>query len=294
MARKPPPQPAVAPKLRLTVDEKRAGIARLAKRLEEVKAFDVQGMTQYRPPELDALAASISQALERTFGENTADTKRFMEAADLFWRPVLVAAGRPHPVSVAQGAMKMKLARSQALLEMAIQGLHEEIGEQEQLAPPSDVPEIARRNHSKVFVVHGHDEAAKLAVARFLGQLGLEAIILSEQPDQGLTIIEKFERDADQVGFAVVLLTPDDIAGSASAPAQAARARQNVIFELGYFAGKLGRGRACLLRKGEVEIPSDLYGVIYTEMDAADGWKLKLVKEMKAAKLEFDANKVWG
>jgi predicted nucleotide-binding protein len=79
----------------------------------------------------------------------------------------------------------------------------------------------------------------------------------------------------------------------ASAATQVSRARQNVIFELGYFAGKLGRGRACLLRKGDVEIPSDLYGVIYTDMDAAEGWKIKLVKEIKAAGLSFDANKVW-
>ena len=65
------------------------------------------------------------------------------------------------------------------------------------------------------------------------------------------------------------------------------------MFELGYFAAKLGRGRTCLLRKGDVEIPSDLYGVIYTELDAGDGWKMKLVKEMKAAGLIFDANKAW-
>jgi hypothetical protein len=63
------------------------------------------------------------------------------------------------------------------------------------------------------------------------------------------------------------------------------RVRQNVIFELGYFAGALGRGRVCLLRKGDVEIPSDLYGVVYTEVDAADGWKGRLVQELKAAKL---------
>jgi predicted nucleotide-binding protein len=64
--------------------------------------------------------------------------------------------------------------------------------------------------------------------------------------------------------------------------------------ELGYFAGKLGRGRACLLRKGDVEIPSDLYGVIYTELDDSDGWKLKLVRELKAAGLDFDANLMWA
>jgi predicted nucleotide-binding protein len=72
-------------------------------------------------------------------------------------------------------------------------------------------------------------------------KIELEAIILHEQPDQGLTIIEKFETYASQVGFAVVLLTPDDLGGPASAPAQSARARQNVIFELGYFVGKLAR-----------------------------------------------------
>jgi predicted nucleotide-binding protein len=90
-----------------------------------------------------------------------------------------------------------------------------------------------------------------------------------------------------------VLLTPDDLAKSAKSDTPDPRARQNVIFELGFFAGKLGRGRVCLLRKGHVEIPSDLYGVIYTEMDSADGWQTKLVKELKAAKLDFDANKLW-
>ncbi|MNQ69236.1 putative nucleotide-binding protein containing TIR-like domain protein [compost metagenome] len=72
-----------------------------------------------------------------------------------------------------------------------------------------------------------------------------------------------------------------------------ARARQNVIFELGFFAGKLGRGRVCLLRKGQVEIPSDLFGVIYTDMDSAEAWKMKLVRELKAAQLDFDATKFW-
>ena len=123
-------------------------------------------------------------------------------------------------------------------------------------------------------------------------KLKLEPIVLREQPDQGRTIIEKFETYAGEVGFAVVLLTPDDIARDGD-PTGASRARQNVIFELGYFVGRLGRGRACLLRKGEVEIPSDLYGVIYTDLDSAEGWKIKLAKELKAANLDFDANLIW-
>ena len=141
--------------------------------------------------------------------------------------------------------------------------------------------------------MHGHDESALQGLARFLEKLGLEAIILREQVDQGRTIIEKFEANAGDVGFAVVLLTPDDVGSAVAAKEPNARARQNVIFELGYFSGKLGRGKVCLLRKGSVEIPSDLFGVIYTDMDPAEGWQTKLVRELKAAGLKFDANRLW-
>ena len=191
-------------------------------------------------------------------------------------------------------ARQEDVARSVRILESVV-------GRLDLYPEPSEAASVARsaaavavpRNFSKVFVVHGHDEAALQVVARFLEQLGLEAIILREQPDRGRTIIEKFEDCANEVGFAVVLLTPDDLAHTEGASHEANRARQNVIFELGYFTGKLGRGRACLLRKGDVEIPSDLYGVIYTELDAAGGWKMTLVREMKAARLDFDANRMW-
>jgi predicted nucleotide-binding protein len=160
-------------------------------------------------------------------------------------------------------------------------------------AQPGGPAPVAAPDLSKVFVVHGHDEGALQAMARFLEKIGLQAIVLREQPDQGLTTIEKFEACASEVGFAVVLLTPDDLGGPAATEVQQSRARQNVIFELGYFVGSLGRGRACLLRKGEVEIPSDLVGVIYTDMDhPAEGWKVKLARELKAAQFEFDADKV--
>jgi len=154
-------------------------------------------------------------------------------------------------------------------------------------------PRLIMPTSNKIFIVHGHDDGALQSLARFLEKLKLEVIILKEQPNQGRTIIEKFEVSADEVGYAVVLLTPDDVASTSVATGQSQRARQNVIFELGYFAGKLARGRVCLLRKGDVEIPSDLFGVVYTEMDAADGWKAALVKELKAAKLDFDANRMW-
>jgi predicted nucleotide-binding protein len=148
------------------------------------------------------------------------------------------------------------------------------------------------QGRSKVFVVHGHDDGAREGVARFLEKIGLTAIILAEQPNRGRTIIEKFVDYAREVGFAVVLLTPDDLGGAAADEAQKSRVRQNVVFELGYFVGSLGRGRACLLRRGEVEIPSDLYGVVYTTIDSGNGWKIELARELKDAGFEFDADKV--
>ncbi|MBI2861494.1 MAG: nucleotide-binding protein [Chloroflexi bacterium] len=142
----------------------------------------------------------------------------------------------------------------------------------------------------KVFIVHGHDELAKESVARLVEKLDFKAIVLHEQPDQGRTIIEKFENYAD-AAFAVVLLTPDDFGGE-SADALRPRARQNVILEMGFFIGRLGRNRVCALEKGDIERPSDLSGVIWIRMDAEGAWKLLLGKEMREAGLSVDLNKI--
>lgn len=148
------------------------------------------------------------------------------------------------------------------------------------------------RNRNRVFVIHGHDEAARETVARFLEKLGLEPVILHEQANKGRTIIEKFEDLAD-VAFAVVLLTPDDMGGLKDEQTEPkSRARQNVILELGFFLGKFGRQRVCPLTKGDVETPSDYDGVVYTKLDDAGAWKMKLVQELRAADFDVDANKV--
>lgn len=145
----------------------------------------------------------------------------------------------------------------------------------------------------RVFIVHGHDETAKLAVARFVERLDLGAIILDEQPSESLTIIEKFERYANDVDFAIVLMTPDDVgAPMQQKDALKLRARQNVIFELGYFFHALGRRGVCALYKEGVELPSDIYGVVYVLMDEFDAWQLTLAREMKQAGLSFDLNKL--
>lgn len=143
---------------------------------------------------------------------------------------------------------------------------------------------------NRVFVVHGHDEGAREAVARFLEKLGFEAIILHEQANQGRTIIEKIEAYSD-VGFAVVLLTPDDYGGKTGGPSQP-RARQNVILELGYFVGHLGRGHVCALMRGEIEVPTDWSGVVYQPMDSGGGWKGALAKELAVLGHDIDWSKV--
>ncbi|WP_129127024.1 TIR domain-containing protein [Geomonas oryzae] len=146
---------------------------------------------------------------------------------------------------------------------------------------------------NRVFVVHGHDSLAKTDVARTLEKVGLEAIILHEQPNEGKTIIEKFERDAKQVSFAVVLLTPDDIGYPINKPdVQKPRARQNVVLELGYFSGVLGRSNVCVLYKGEVEIPTDYLGVVYINMDEGGAWRFNLAKELRQAGLKADLNRL--
>jgi|JTFN01.1.fsa_nt_gb predicted nucleotide-binding protein len=162
----------------------------------------------------------------------------------------------------------------------------DQTGAQELTSIPERKPSSAR----KVFVVHGHDEAAKEGMARFLERIGFEAVILHEQASGNRTVIEKIEAHSD-VGFAVVLLTPDDIGGAANAESQP-RARQNVILELGYFVGLLGRSRVAVFRKGEVEVPSDFGGVVYVDLDGGGAWKQTLGKELEEAGFQIDWNQI--
>ena len=146
-------------------------------------------------------------------------------------------------------------------------------------------------DRSKVFIVHGHDNEAKLEVARFITKIGFEPIILHEQVSASKTIIEKIEAYSD-VGFGVVIYTPCDVgAKSGAAESLNGRARQNVVFEHGFLIGKLGRANVCPLVKGNVETPNDISGVVYTSMDNAN-WQLELAKELREAGYSVDMNKV--
>ncbi len=151
----------------------------------------------------------------------------------------------------------------------------------------------SKQMSNEVFIVHGHDDAAKQEMARTLEKAGFKAIILHEQPDGGRTIIEKIERFTN-VAFAVVLYTECDLgrAKEDNLDAEQYRARQNVVFEHGYLIGKLGRSKVCAFVKGNVETPGDISGVVYTAMDVNGAWKIQLANNMKDAGLDVDLNEL--
>jgi predicted nucleotide-binding protein len=220
-------------------------------------------------------------ALESAFGSDSPNVRAFQSVKDF-------AFGGGNETEWERDRAR-RMDERLSLLE----GLIELLETETKLAKPSgDAPSQAQLGH-RVFLVHGHDEAVLHGVARFVQGLGIEVVILREQPNKGRTIIEKFIEHATNVGFAIVLLTGDDRGGAKTAAfeVQLLRARQNVILELGFFLGKLGRMRVCALYQKDVEIPSDYSGVLFVPFDDAGGWKLALAKEMKSAGLPIDINK---
>ena len=181
-------------------------------------------------------------------------------------------------------ACKSGLVKSKAVFEVYLEELKE-----------NDVTQADKNTQnnniskSKVFVVHGHDEALKQEVARLIEKQGLETIILSEQANHGKTIIEKFEENTD-VGAAICLFTGDDYGKAKDTVDNHLRARQNVVFEAGYFMGKLGRENVILIANSEIEIPSDLQGVVYTNDKS---WRIDVLKELREIGYTIDFNRAF-
>jgi predicted nucleotide-binding protein len=289
--RTPPrtPQPA-----RLTSEDKRAGIGKLEKRLRDLRAFEVKSLKESTSPALTALEHAVQATLADIFGSDTTDASRYRSAGQLRHYPVLSFSMNRGQTGPSIGEIHRDVAahieNAIAMIEGIVARFREDLEEDDGGGAEARA-EVRAESTRRVFVVHGHDQGTKETVARFLSQLDLEPIILHEQPSGGRTIIEKFE-DYSDVAFAVVVLTPDDHGGPAGAITQA-RARQNVILELGFFLGRLGRARVCALKKGEVEVPTDFAGVVYTTIDDAGGWKVELAKEISASGIEIDFNKVF-
>ena len=291
MARRPSPPPP-APKKTLTPDEMRSGITRLQKRIEELGAFDPSKMTENHPSELEGLSTSIQTTLARVFGDGTTDYQRFLPATELQWSPptFYVSGVPPTPLSDYIKGVTYNRERSLVTLREAVRALEEDLAES--TAGPAEESRAPHRTPSrKVFLVHGRDDGAKSEVARFLSKIGLEEIILHERPNVGRHLLTKFQEESEGASFAVVLITPDD-EGGLSGGALKKRARQNVVFELGFFIGKLGAAHVAALMKGDVEKPSDFEGVGYITLDPGGAWKGLLAREMKAAKVPFDPDKM--
>ena len=155
------------------------------------------------------------------------------------------------------------------------------------------LPQNGPTDYERIFIVHGHDEAPREMVARFISKLGLDPVILHEQPNRGMTVMEKLIANGN-VGYAVVLLTPDDMGRAKPESEEKPRARQNVILELGFFLGRLKPDRVIALLKDEVEIPSDYMGVIYVDFDDAGAWRQALGRELQNAGYEIDWKTAMG
>jgi hypothetical protein len=199
------------------------GIGRLQERIDALTSLDVQALkNEIMPPELAALSAAIADTLERCFGKETTAYRRYKPATAL--RP-LKSKSYSNEFYFRQ-EVRENCVRSVALLQDAQRALREDIEDAKHVAPEQIFPSttLSRR----VFVVHGHDDGAREAVARFLEKIGFEAIILHEQANQGRTVIEKIEAQGN-VRFAVVLLTPDDVGRSVKEDELRPRARQNVL-----------------------------------------------------------------
>lgn len=271
MARAKAPEPKNA---NLSIEQVRAAIPKLDRRINDLESFDLSVVQGSNDPHIEALTKKIDGTLQEIFGYGTTE---YGDYAIVSMDTLSFSFYEPHSLQEIKENYKAEIRRSVIKLRSLKDRFEERITD----APPpivdtgTKVRTPPNLGSKRVFIVHGHDEGTKETVARYLAKLALSPIILHEQPNQGKTIIEKFETYSD-VAFALVLLTPDDVGHPKDDPSKASpRARQNVVLELGFFMGSLGRSHVCVLYKEGVEIPSDYQGVTYVPLDAGCWMRLE-------------------
>lgn len=189
-------------------------------------------------------------------------------------------------IEMVVGEFSGKLAKFKRLVTDVLKSLVMET--KDNIEPDIETKKVSSQQN--IFIVHGHNEGIKNQVARFIEQIDFNPIILHEQASSGKTIIEKIEAYSN-VAFGIVLYTACDEGREVNSDAiLTKRARQNVVFEHGYLIGKIGRNNVCALVERDIEIPNDISGVVYVQIDKAEAWKLSLVKEMKNSGLKIDMN----
>jgi predicted nucleotide-binding protein len=287
------PEPKEA---KLTFEQKKAAIPKIDRRISDLKAFDVSQITDPFDRRVSTLQTSLEELLASVFGTGTVQYNRYhFGVTDINPESAMAIMRDPHPQEV-QNSLRKGIQGSIHHLEGIKKLFLEELSDAvESSAVKNEAdgvfPALTSR---KVFLVHGHNDGIKESVARFLEKLDLALIVLHEQPNKGRTIIEKFT-DYSDVGFAVILMTADDIGGSVGSKYEdlLPRARQNVILELGYFLGKIGRQKVCALYSEGVEIPTDYQGVLFVKLEETGMWRLQIAKEIKAAGIDVDMNRAF-
>ncbi|TFC56891.1 nucleotide-binding protein [Cryobacterium sp. TMT2-15-1] len=236
------------------------------------------------PRDFDGWLNRTEVVLRSVFGADSAMHKKFAGVSyspDFYYEGMDISGYQPQGVRevisiLEAGILEAELADEDIELAVEIENVITTTETPEQSA------EAAR--DGRVFIVHGHNGALKHELARFLVSLtGHEPVILHEQANNGRSLIEKFENNAATTGYAVVLLTADDLGRAKDADADRPRGRQNVIFEMGFFFGALGRRRVAVLYEEGVEEPGDVTGLVYIPIDSAGGWRLNVARELSDA-----------
>jgi predicted nucleotide-binding protein len=230
-------------------------------------------------PELDKWKSRAERTIEAICGTESKNIQKFKQISFFYTGPRgYDGVEVPLDKSTFEDAKIKAKALLESLIEEVEEGLHNNMD-----------TSTRRTNTKKIFIVHGHDDRLKEQVETFLLKQGLEPIILHKQASMGRTIIEKLEHYGD-VGYTIVLYTYCDDGKAKNDSEIKRRARQNVVFEHGYFIGLLGRERVSFLVDEDVEVPNDLSGAVYVSKSLT--WQYDLVKELKAAGYDVTADRV--
>lgn len=247
----------------MTNREKILNLIDTAKMLIQANAIESEG-------KFFAWHENVNRTLANIYGKNSIEFESFQKITfNVTWAYVINSNSDSNKVK----ACAMGLEKSIELLSSYI-------------ADMEDV-DVFTYDYTKVFIVHGHDGEIKESVARLIEKQGIEAVILSEKTNRGKTIIEKLEKHS-KVGGAICLFTPDDLGKEKTESRNKPRARQNVVFEAGYFMGKLGRDHVVIIADEKVDMPSDLRGILYTNKT---DWKHDVLAELKEIGYAIDFSK---
>ena len=243
--------------------------------IDEIEDLIRKGVTS-SSPEFRAWKSKTERFLIREYGQESYELKDFRN-----YRFTLTVFSMGTPTTEFASACARDLRCVEAVFRTYLEDMEEADENKGHYLVATE------NSHESVFIVHGHNEAIKQSVARLVEKQGINAVILHEQPNQGATIIEKFELNSG-VGAAICLFSADDLGHSKESSDNNWRARQNVVFETGYFMGKLGRNHVIVVADRGVEIPSDMQGIVYTDSNV---WEYELLKELKAMGYGIDMNK---